>query len=122
MLVAHMRGLLEPDYKQGVRSMIREELILQALSQEVEGHSLLVQAAMTSSMMPAIEEKSRPRSLRAAMDNLKLGTALLRLEPYSQLVKGIKSHSVEANIAALKMLAHTDVFSILKQSLEKDSR
>jgi hypothetical protein len=120
MLLAHLRGLLKPDYPQGIRSMIREELVLQAVSQEVEGQGLMTQAQMTSSMMPAIDEKSRPRSLRMAMDNLRMGTALIRMEPYHKLVRQVKSHSLEANVAALKMLAHTDVFAILKANLNAE--
>jgi hypothetical protein len=122
MLMAHLRGLLKPDYEQGIRSMIREELVLQAVSQEIEGQGLLVNAQMTSSMLPAVEDKSRQRSLRAAMDNLRMGTALMRQEPYYKLVRQIKSHSLEANVAALKMLAHTDVFDILKANLNKETK
>lgn len=36
MLVAYLRGLLKPDYPQGVRSIIRENFILQALARELD--------------------------------------------------------------------------------------
>ena len=120
MLLAHLRGLLKPDYEQGVRSMIREELVLQAISQETEASGLLIQAQMTAAMLPAVEDKSKPRSLRMAMDNLRMGTALARMEPYHKLVQQVKAHSLEANVAALKMLAHTDVFDILRANLNKE--
>jgi len=120
MLVAHLRGLLRPDYANGVMSVIREELVLQALAQETEGQHLHKQAVMSTSMMDCVAPQDRQRAVRQAMDNLRMGTALLRQEPYAKMVQQFKAHSLEANIAALKMLRHTDTFEILKQTLEKE--
>jgi hypothetical protein len=41
MLVAYLRGLLKPDYPQGVRSIIRENFILQALAREIDANELV---------------------------------------------------------------------------------
>lgn len=41
MLVAYLRGLLKPDYPQGVRSVIRENFILQAISREIDANEML---------------------------------------------------------------------------------
>ena len=121
MLLAHLRGLLKPDYANGIYSVISEELVLQAISQETEGRHLHQQAAMSAAMMSAVQPQDRQRSVRMAMDNLRMGTALMRMESYVKMVKEFKTHSLEANIAALQMLRHTDVFDILKSTLEKDT-
>jgi hypothetical protein len=71
-------------------------------------------------MLPATDAQARPRTLRMAMDNLRMGTALLRMEPYNKLVREVKAHSLEANMATLKMLAHTDIFDILKSNLARE--
>jgi hypothetical protein len=121
MLMAHLRGLLKPDYPNGAMSIIRENMVLQGLSQESEGQHLYTQALMTSSMITAIEPKDRQRSLRAATDNLRMGTSLMRMEAYAKIVRQFKAHSLEANIAALEMLSHTDVFQILEQNLKRET-
>ena len=48
MLVAYLRGLLKPDYPNGVNSLIREELILQEISKEQSAESLKFQALVSS--------------------------------------------------------------------------
>ena len=121
MLLAHLRGLLKPNYPNGIMSVIREELVLQGLAQETEGQHLHKQALMATSMLSVVEPRDRQRSVRAAMDNLRMGTALLRMESYARIVRQFKAHSLEANIAALHMLQHTNVFSILKQTLDKET-
>ena len=40
MLVAHLRGLLEPTYPQGIRSRMREHLVLTAIGLEKEADYL----------------------------------------------------------------------------------
>ena len=122
MLLAHLRGLLKPNYPNGIYSCIREELVLQAISQETEGKHLHQQALMSTSMMDVIDVKDRQRSLRSAMDNLRMGTALLRMESYAKLVRQFKAHSLEANIAALRMLEHTNVFDILETRLKQETK
>jgi len=53
MVLAYLRGLLKPDYPMGIRSEIREDLILHALSSELEGdrerdNAMLLQTIVTS--------------------------------------------------------------------------
>ena len=122
MVLAHLRGLLKPNYPNGIYSCIREELVLQAISQETEGRHLHQQALMATSMLDVVDVKDRQRSVRSAMDNLRMGTALLRMESYAKLVQTFKAHSLEANIAALHMLKHTDVFKILEQRLAQETK
>ena len=122
MLQAHLRGLLKPDYANGVSSVLREEMVLQAISQETEGHSLMVNAQMQSSMMNCIAPADRARSLRNAMDNLRMGTSLLRMEPYAKILRKVKAHSVEANAAAFNLLQRTDIFEKLADILKAERK
>lgn len=122
MILAHLRGLLKPGYEQGVTSVIREELVLQAISQENEARGLLTQALMTSSMLPAFNDQARPKQLRQAIDNLRMGTSLLKMESYDKIVRQVKARSVEANIALLHVFEQTDVFDILKKTLERETK
>jgi hypothetical protein len=120
MVLAHLRGLLKPDYRNGVSSIIREELVLQAISQEVESQGLFMQANMKTQLLVSVKDKAR--TLREAADCLRMGTALLRLEPYDKILRQVKAHSVDANMAAFKLLQKTNVFDILKDLLEKEKK
>lgn len=120
MLMAHLRGLLKPGYTNGYNSVIREELVLQALAQEVEAQGLMTQAQVSASMLEVLRPDARSRAVRSAMDNLAMGTSLLRQEPYARIVRSVKAHSIEANIAAFDVLQSTDIFSKLRDNLKKD--
>lgn len=56
MLLAHLRGLLEPYYKQGIRSIFAEKMMLTALAAEVqseyEGRFLQLQASFAAAASP----------------------------------------------------------------------
>jgi hypothetical protein len=57
MLLAYLRGLLKPTYDQGTRSVLRENIILDALSMELDAHALerrtQLYSAYVSLMNPA---------------------------------------------------------------------
>lgn len=72
MLLAHLRGLLKPNYPNGIMSVIREELVLQGISQETEGRHMYQQALMSTAMLSVVDPKDRQRSVRSAMDNLRM--------------------------------------------------
>lgn len=44
------------------------------------------------------------------------------MESYVKIVRQFKAHSLEANIAALQMLKHTDVFKILEDKLTAETQ
>ncbi len=54
MLLAHLRGLLQPTYSQGVRSVFAEHMVLVALEAEIaadmEKHMMLMEAAFAPLM------------------------------------------------------------------------
>lgn len=55
MLLAYRRGLLEPDYKYGLQSRIREKMILEMLDKEQAADALLTSATLRClGLAPAI--------------------------------------------------------------------
>lgn len=55
MLLAYRRGLLEPDYKYGLQSRIREKMILEMLDKEQAADALLTSAQLRClGLAPAI--------------------------------------------------------------------
>ncbi len=54
MLLAYLRGWITPDtQKQGIRSQLRQEVILAALSSELEAETVKNQALAYSAILPA---------------------------------------------------------------------
>lgn len=59
MILAHLRGQLEPGYPQGIRSLLRENLILKAIDAELRASALesrlMLDATLTA---PALTQSS----------------------------------------------------------------
>lgn len=59
MMLAYRRGLLEPDYKFGLQSMIREKLILEMLDKEQAAEALLTAVKLSySGLAPAVKPEA----------------------------------------------------------------
>lgn len=78
MLVAYLRGLLTPGYPQGVRSIIRENFVLQSLARELEANEVLARSLNEShyaSLMKPDQAnkllKHHDKMLSLAFNNLK---------------------------------------------------
>ena len=78
MLIAYLRGLLKPDYPQGVRSIIRENFILQALSRELEANELLTRIRHEGTFISLLTHanankllKEQDKMLSLAFDNFR---------------------------------------------------
>jgi hypothetical protein len=76
MLVAYLRGLLKPDYPQGVRSMLRENFILQALSRELDAKEMLARVEHEGTFIALVTHdnankllKHQDKMLSLAFDN-----------------------------------------------------
>ena len=75
-VVAYLRGLLKPYYDHGYSSLVREELILSALSAELDAEGALRMTQLESMMAQHVQNKSQ------FFDNLydKVAKYRLRLE------------------------------------------
>jgi hypothetical protein len=68
MLVAYLRGLLKPTYENGLRSIIREDIILQAVAAEKEAEWEKVKINFESSLLNKVDP-SRVRQLMSSLNN-----------------------------------------------------
>ena len=59
MLLAYMRGLLKPDYVHGIRSVARENMILNAIEVEVGTSELLNDIDLRKHVLPLVKASSR---------------------------------------------------------------
>ena len=61
MMLAYRRGLLEPDYKHGVQSIVRERMILSMLDSEQAAEIIKLNALLRSIVLaPAIKPEAAP--------------------------------------------------------------
>ncbi len=78
MLVAYLRGLLKPDYPQGIRSVIRENFILRALSRELDAKEMLARIEHEGTFVALLTHdnankllKHQDKMLSLAFDNFR---------------------------------------------------
>lgn len=64
MLVAYLRGLLKPDYPNGIRSIIRENFILQALARELDAKELMARLRHEESYVALLNHESANKLLK----------------------------------------------------------
>lgn len=61
MVVAYLRGLLKPEFKEGLRSRVAEQVVLSALAAEEAARNLVENIRLDHVMMPLLEAKSQKR-------------------------------------------------------------
>ncbi|MFN5249853.1 MAG: hypothetical protein ACK5DE_02300 [Bacteroidota bacterium] len=78
MLVAYLRGLLKPDYPQGIRSIIRENFVLHAISRELDASELMARVAHEGTFVTLLTHdnankllKQQDKMLSLAFDNFR---------------------------------------------------
>lgn len=88
MILAHLRGLLEPGYPNGIRSVLRERLILEALSTELAGRftetRLMLDGMLTS---PVLSQCTNSAQILSDLNgDLKCLTGYRELDPRANKV------------------------------------
>ena len=79
MILAYRRGLLKPDYPNGVQSRLREEMILQALAAELDAEFFSRVASLAASIWsPHVAHKSVRKFAKQL--NAQLDHAMDRME------------------------------------------
>jgi hypothetical protein len=78
MLAAYLRGLLKPDYSQGIKSVYRENLILQSIAREQEAEEIVLTINNESNYSPLLSPtqankllKHQNKMLSLAFENLR---------------------------------------------------
>lgn len=114
MVLAHLRGLLHPDYRHGVRSRIREELVLRAISREVDAESFQARAIVEAVCMTAVAPAYRAKLHQDAMQFLTDSNMLAKLLDFDVIErkrpKLENQRDVKELMQAFSILRETDVF------------
>lgn len=105
MLVAYLRGLITPDYPQGHRSVVRENLILQAISLELDADALLHRVATEAAYAPLMQGNNANNLLKQHDKMLSLVSSAKRHESQkSKLNKKIDINSIDNFIKIYKTI------------------
>jgi len=105
MLVAYLRGLLKPDYPQGVRSVIRENFILQALSRELDAKEMLARVEHEGTFIALITHDNANKLLKHQDKMLSLAFNNFRHKAEKHSNKSINMEAIDkllSTYAALK--------------------
>lgn len=112
IVLAGLRGLIEPGYEHGANSVVREQVLLQALAREVDGDTFLSRGIIEAMMANVIAPSERSRTYEKAINFLLQGTALKKLEGYKQIrkitISGDKVREMRKMATALMVLKSTD--------------
>lgn len=105
MLVAYLRGLLKPDYPNGVRSIIRENFILEALSRELNAREMMARIAHEGTFITLLTHDNANKLLKHQDKMLSLSFDNLRHKADKRSNKSINMEAIDkliATYAALK--------------------
>lgn len=103
MLVAYLRGLITPGYPHGIRSVIRENLILQAISLELEADALLNRVVTESAYAPLMQGNNANNLLKQHDKMLSLvHSARCHESQKNKVIKNIDINSIDNFIKIYK--------------------
>ena len=125
MFLAHARGLLKPGYSQGIRSIIRENLLLRQIDREIDGKVYMTRAVMESNFLQVVSPAYRSRIVDSAVGLLNQAGALLTFTPYKKVaamsVKNRDEHELNQSVAVLKILKKSDYFDKMAEFLNTNT-
>lgn len=122
MLLAYRRGLLEPDYKYGIQSRIRESMILGMMAMEQNSEAIMSAIMLRcTSLAPAIEPSKAVEFANAYMGSV---TRAAKLREYdtsttdASAESALRSNSVNL-VKAFNMLKERGIIEEFKQAAMK---
>lgn len=122
MVLAHLRGLLKPDYAQGIRSKIREEIVLRAILREYDAEAFLALSQFEASALPAAGERYRGELYNASRHQLLQATQMARLMTKTQIERVLpplhKARDIQHLSKVFNLLKQTSVFTTLASAVE----
>jgi hypothetical protein len=118
MLVAYLRGLLKPDYPHGLRSIIRENFILQALSRELDAKEMMARVAHAGTFVTLLTHDNANKLLKDQDKMLSLSFENFRHISRKNSNKSINMEAVDKLIAAYASLKKQGLVGI---NTEKDN-
>lgn len=123
MTLAYLRGLIKPEYELGIKSRMREELMIQIASQQANAEYLIDWSRLDIDTLSVINPEHRQKTFASAMDSYIRGQALKQLQPYRRVdqIESVapKSHSDEEMAHLFKILSRSRLYSKMDQTLAK---
>lgn len=117
MMVAYLRGLLKPDYPNGIRSVIRENLVLQALDRELEAQEVVTRISMESNYVSIMRAEQANKLLKHHDKMLSLAFENYKHKISKRKTKhNVDLDSVERLIEAYKILQKQNFKIIPKEN------
>lgn len=103
MLLAYLRGLLRPRYDQGVRSVLRENMLLEALSMELDAQAISLSTQVHATYAPLMQPKAAVELMGKQQTTLQ---NLRYLVEFDDKVAKMKQATPEGE--------HADIFALYK--------
>jgi len=97
MLIAYLRGLLLPDYPNGIRSIVRENFILQAINREIGAEEILNRIKVEGAFVPMIADGTKANMLLKQHDKM----LSLAYENFNHNQQNKKNKFSKYNLSAL---------------------
>jgi hypothetical protein len=123
LVLAHARGLIKPDYPHGVKSVIREELLLRQISREIFGESYYHRATVESALIAAVGARDKEGIYKRASSLVMEGAAMTAFYSHEMLerLKNKDAIEIAQGAAALKILEKSNLFDIMSGALKDES-
>lgn len=120
MILAHTRGLLAPDYPQGIKSWIREQMVLSCLEREVQGQGFLTRSIISAAALPVTEPAAMTRAYVRSMSYVEQAVSLLLGTPYDKwLQERNETSDLEKTGRVFKVLKKTDFYDRMHRTLRE---
>lgn len=117
LVLAHVRGLLKPDYPHGIKSVIREELLLRQINRDIYGDSYYHRATVESNLISVVAPNARDEVYKKAASMVMEGAAMRAFYSQSMLDKIKYKDKIEIaqGVSILKILEKSNLFDILNK-------
>ena len=122
LVLAHVRGLLKPNYPHGIKSIIREELLLRQISRETYGTSYYHRAGVEASLINAMSPRDRDAVYKRATTLIMEGAAMHSFYSQEALerIRNKDQIEVKQGAAVLKIIDQSNLFDVLSKAVKPE--
>jgi len=106
MVAAHLRGILRPHPAYGLRSMVTEDIVLEAMSADLHADALARQVDFSAAMLPVLTEKGIRDVVQRASKLMQRTAALKQMDIYEvsrQLSEQLRLSENNPNFSLLQL-------------------
>ena len=108
MVAAFLRGLLKPTTEYGLRSIMGESVMLEAISAEVAADTFTLHAQLDAAMLPVLNEKGVKSTMRSMGQRAARGSELRLMDIYrlESKAEDLERREKNKNTLSLYQLYH----------------